>query len=164
MSGVVVDKRITEVLEEIRAALLNSQDIDNFCQTNYGKSLKVFLGADERDLPEISNCPFVLLDRGSIDFSEGNTYRDSACEFYLFIAIYQEQTIDDGRGVVYSGINEIDELSQMIRQEICNSIYPVLFEEETVIGINPDLPLRRYPVYMVMNKAIIRPMRERRSS
>ena len=156
------EKLITEILLDIRNAIINSEAIQDFCFQKYTKEIKVFLGADERDLPEINNCPYILLDRGKAKLQNNNTLRVVECDFYIFICIYQADIQDDGKGLIYSGILEIDQLAQLIRQEISkNVVVPIEFVEEEIPSISENAPLRQYPVYFQFEKANIK-LRERR--
>jgi len=158
------DKLITEILLDIRNVIIDSQLISDFCIQKYGREIKVFLGADERDLPEINNCPYVLLDRGKSKLQDSNTIRNLNGEFYIFICIYQTDIQDDGKGVVYSGILEIDQLARLIRQEISKKIVaPVEFIEEEIPSTSENAPLRQYPIYFHFERANIK-LRERRES
>lgn len=148
---------ITEILLNIRQAILNSDIIQNFCRNAYNKELKVFLGADERDLPEINNCPYMLLDRGKAKLTDSNTLRNIDAEFYIFLCIYQETVQEDATGIIYQGVVEIDELSRLVRQEICkNVVAPIEFVEEEIPSANENAPLRQYPVYFQFQKAFIK--------
>lgn len=148
---------ITETLLKVRDALLSSEKIRDFCQTKYDRPVKVFLGADIRDLPEVENCPYILLDRGKAVFKNENMLRDVACEFYLFICIYQPNVQEDQGGLIYTGVLEIDSLAQLVRQEICKSVAAAInFTEEEVPSANEAAPLRQYPVYVHFEKADIK--------
>ena len=156
------EKLITEILLDIRNAIINSQAIQDFCFQKYTKEIKVFLGADERDLPEINNCPYVLLDRGKATLKNSNTLREVEYDFYIFICICQTDIQNDGNGIIYSGIIEIDQLAQLIRQEISkNVVAPVEFVEEEVPSVSENAPLRQYPVYFLFERGTIK-LRERR--
>ena len=158
------EKLITEILVDIRNAIINSASIKDFCNQKYDKDIKVFLGADERDLPEINNCPYILLDRGKAKLQNDNTLREVECDFYIFICIYQSDIQDDGNGIIYSGIIEIDQLAQLIRQEISkNVLAPIEFVEEEIPSVSENAPLRQYPVYFQFERANIK-LRERRDS
>jgi uncharacterized Fe-S cluster-containing radical SAM superfamily enzyme len=139
-----------EALKDIRDVLLNSDEINSYCQNKYLKNIKVFLGADERDLPEYGNAPYVLIDRGKALFESRNSARNTSCDFYMFICVYQENITDDGNGVIYDGALEADELTQIIRQVVTeNTNYPIDFKEEKLLG-DADISLRKYPIYALV--------------
>jgi len=137
---------ITEALLSFREALKVDGDIKDFCNSKYNKDLTVFLGADQRDLPDVNNAPYVLLDRASVRFSEKNLERYGEYDFYLLICIYQDRITKDDAGVIYDGVVEIDNLSYLVRKSISSLDLPVSFVSESVAGTT-DTPLRNYPVY-----------------
>jgi len=116
-------------------------------------------------LPEVENCPYVILDRAEAKYTENNQLRDIECEIFLFICIYQEDITDDGRGVIYKGVEEIDSLAQLIRQEVSKKKLkaPVMWTDSVIPSVSESAPLRRYPIYMQLEKATIK-LRERRET
>jgi len=153
---------VAEKLQEIRTLLISSAAIDSFCQSSFGKNLTVFLGADVRNLPEIDNYPYLLLDRGSSTFTDyQNSFADVTSEFYIFICIRDEQLEQpDGRGTIYRGVKQIDRLSQLVRQEICKAHPEIEFTKEDPVSMSETLPLREYPVYVSLLTGEIRHLRE----
>ncbi len=152
---------IIEALKDIRDVLINSDEVNSYCQSKYSKNIKVFLGADERDLPEYGNAPYVLLDRGKALFESRNSARNASCDFYMFVCVYQENITNDGNGVVYDGALEADELAQIIRQVVTeNTKHPVSFKEERLLG-ETEISLRKYPIYAQVEMGEIKIREER---
>lgn len=150
----------TEALNDIRNILISDTDIKEFCNTKYNKDITVFLGADERDLPDINNAPYILLDRASVKFNEKNLDRDAEYEFYALVCVYQERITKDANGSIYNGVLEIDELCYKVRNAVSAAPLAISFVSESLAGTS-DAPLRRYPIYYHIERAQIKLKEER---
>ena len=157
-------KRITQILDDIRTQIINSQLIDDFCQLYYNKPIKVFLGADVNDLPETSNCPFALLGWKVGTVNEQNEQRLIDYEIFIFLCISQSNIQNDDKGKKYNGEFEIDHLGQLIRQEISKSVEaPIFFKEISTISVDENLTLRKYPTFLNLLTAEIKIREDRRT-
>lgn len=156
-------KRITQILDDIRTQITNSQLIEDFCGLYYNRSIKVFLGADVNDLPETSNCPFIMLGWKVGTVNEQNEQRLIDYEIFIFLCISQSNIQKDEKGKKYNGEFEIDHLGQLIRQEVSKVEAPIFFKEISTISVDENLTLRKYPTFLNLLTAEVKIREDRRT-
>lgn len=52
---------LTSLVEHFRAAIYADASIASFCTTNYAKSVKLYVGYDQKNPPASANCPFIAI-------------------------------------------------------------------------------------------------------
>ena len=152
---------ISDVLNSLTDIIATSDEINEYCQNKYGKELNIFLGADERDLPEISNAPFVLLDRSKAKYEERNKMRETEYEIFFFVCIVQENITKEGNRIIYNGISEVEKLAEKIRKTVTQINYPIEFIASDIPSLGENGTLRRYPAYYLFERAQVKIREER---
>lgn len=106
----ILNKEITEFLSsEITA----SAEIENYCQTKYGKSLLVFIGVDVNNPPSEEDMPCLIIEPTVKNIGSQEAKFDY--EILLHIAIKgSEKPTVNGNKVLYEGVYDIEELGELI--------------------------------------------------
>lgn len=110
---------ISDTLLALGRDLLQNQNIINFCQTNFNKALRVFVGDFIREqIPTVGDCPYIVL----TDFKKKEGQNIEFCEYNVtaFVGVamnnpdYAEQD-----GVVIADIFDVGaKLMTLIEEEL----------------------------------------------
>lgn len=133
-----------EALNYVRAKILADGDIDAFCQATYGKSVSVFIGLNELDLPSEDSAPYVILERGTTTFSTTAMGFVGVTQCTMLAVVYDEGTINDGRGIIYKGVSNLDLLCLLLKRAIKADFRIV---EESVPRFGEEASTRRAPLF-----------------
>lgn len=110
----ITNKEITEFIAD---KVLSSQDVDAYCQSNFSKSLMVFVGVDVSNPPDISDLPCLIVEptvKNNSDNVQTHTY-----EIVMSLGILgDEKPVTNGNKVVYEGVYKVEELGNLIADTI----------------------------------------------
>ena len=95
-----------------RDALVNSQEIDDFCQSKYGKSLKLFIGLDVNQPPTKQDCPYILIYPGKK--VEGASKKINRYTIPIEWSINNNTKTESNNLIELPGGYEVEELGQLV--------------------------------------------------
>lgn len=117
--------KLSDIVAKWRDAIKNSTEINNFCLTNYGEDLTLFVGVNKKSPPKDKDYPLVVLRPGvKIEGEEEEEFRYSISVGW---GIINENVSVVGNVEEIEGIAECDELGQLILQELAavNPAHPL---------------------------------------
>lgn len=150
---------VYDVLNVIRAGLLQSEAIREWCIRNYRMPLRVHVGADESDLPNVERAPTVVIDRGECAYQTVNQMRTLEMEINVVISIVDDEVVEDATGRVYRGVGRVEELAELVRRELINVQGQLVWTGSSPV-VNESMT-RRHPVYAVVETARVKLMEGR---
>lgn len=104
--------KLSDFILKWRDALVNSGEIDSFCQSKYGKPVKIFTGYDANQPPTTLDCPYILIYPGKkVEGANKKIYRYT---IPIEWSICNNTKTESNRVVELQGIYEADELGQLI--------------------------------------------------
>lgn len=117
--------KISQIKDRWKEALVNSAAIEDFCQNNYGRSPKIFVGLNVKKPPSNSDYPLIVLRPGTK--LEGLRQERNQYAISLSWGIIDEGVTQDGNVIELDGVDKIDEFGQLILQEL--------------VEVNPSCPI-----------------------
>lgn len=137
-----------EILKYLAGILLADTTIDTFCQDNFSKSISVFVGEDETQLPSDEICPLAILKVSGREMAANNTLCNASAAITLAIKDKTDNvmTQTDSGAWYYPGNDLIDEFYQIVCKVLINA--PQHSSGAYVINIDsgpPDVP--SFPVF-----------------
>ena len=118
---------LTDFTQKWRDAIKNNAAISDFCMTNYGKSLTLYVGINGKKPPDDENCPLIIV------FPGGKTEGISESEYHytgsIGWSIIQSNVTKTENTTENDGIYEADALGQLILL--------------TIAELNPSHPINR---------------------
>lgn len=126
---------ISDIKNKWRDALKNSSAIDDFCQNNFGKSAKIFVGLNVKKTLGENDYPLIILRPGTK--IEGLRQERNRYAISISWGIIDGNVTVSGNVVEYNGIDKIEELGQLILNELVeiNPAYPISTIEYETDGI-----------------------------
>lgn len=124
-----------QIVEKWKDILQNSEKLENYCQDKYGKSFKIFMGADPKEPPGENMAPYIMIIPGSKE--EGGDVGENTYTVFIHTCICQGTELADGKPVTGSfddeeykdakvyivpGEKEIVEFSQLIFEELQDNL------------------------------------------
>ncbi|MBF0410929.1 MAG: hypothetical protein HQM10_26525 [Candidatus Riflebacteria bacterium] len=104
-------------LSEVKAALNGNSAINSWCQENFGRIPKIFIGIDPKNPPEMEkNTPMICI-------GTGVRYREPAQAYIVHAldvacSIECNEIIVTGQVEEYTGINLVDEFALMVEKAV----------------------------------------------
>ncbi len=125
---------LSDILTQWRDCLVSSQVLESFCQTKYGKSLKLFIGLDPNVQLTETDCPYIIIYPGWK--TEGGERKQFCYMVPVHWAIINSSKTISGNQVELDGIYDCDMLGQLILAELAeaspgNPISYVKYEMQT---------------------------------
>lgn len=118
--------KLTDIAKKWHDGIRNSQLIIDFCQSKYGKNLKIYSGMDEKRKPTEKDCPYAVIMPGTKFEGAGNPeYKYMISIAWCISNESPAAVLDDD--VTQPGTSESDELGQLILAAVAeiNPSYPV---------------------------------------
>lgn len=124
-----------QIIEKWKDILVNSERLEAYCQEKYGKSFKIYMGADPKDPPEEAMAPYIMLIPGGKE--EGGELGVNTYTVYVHACICQGKETADGESVqgsfndeeyqnakvyIVPGEKEIIEFSELIFEELQDNL------------------------------------------
>jgi len=134
---------LSTLLANIAAAIAADATLETFCQTNFSKSISVYVHLDPKNPPSISKAPWVGLTVQSYE----RPAEDKAAfmNFNLETAVYCEKSgeVTSGKITTLTGFSTVEALSNLVfsiietavTQSGTQTTMDYLSEQETSIGI-----------------------------
>ena len=102
----------SDILQKMRDVLANNQELQDWCQVNYGKQPTIFVGIDERNPPGKKNCPLIIL---RLDDSEiGKETKQHEYKILVDWAVLDESVTKNDNIIEYRGVYQADAMGQII--------------------------------------------------
>jgi len=136
---------IYDALEYIAGILTADSAIETFCQTKFGKSLRVFIGQEETELPSVEELPAVIMIAGGRSLEGGDNIKARSAK--ITKAIFYDAENDTANLITtVSGVKILDEFSDLIDKTIVNAPIPAsgAYSFQVVDGPNDHI---KKPVY-----------------
>lgn len=99
--------------------LADSEEIKQYCTQHYEKEQIVFLGTDLKQPPKQDTCPYIVVVPG--EKQEGLTQKQFTYVVDIMWCISNKEITQD-KLVEFVGINEADNLGQLILNTVVNSL------------------------------------------
>jgi len=106
----ITNKEITEFIAD---KVLASQDVKNFCQTNFGKQLLVMIGVDNNNPPSEAELPCLIVEPTVKNIGSNDTMFDYEIALHIGIKGSEKPTVI-GNKVTYDGVYTVEELGNLI--------------------------------------------------
>ena len=116
---------IAQIAKRWRDAIATDTDIEAFCQTKYGRSIKAMLGFDSFDKPTDEDCPYATV----VPLKKNEGLCNDKYTYVLAIgwAIVNDTVDRVGNKVTFPGVEEVEELGRLIFN--------------AVAALNPEFPV-----------------------
>jgi hypothetical protein len=101
-----------EVLDLIQTTLENDAAIFAWCETNFGRDPKIFIGIDPFDPPEFDNCPMIVVSSGARFRESNQAYIDHSIN--VGVGIKNEAKTTGVNTVRFDGIDQLDLFANMV--------------------------------------------------
>ncbi|QJW46920.1 hypothetical protein HA075_14495 [bacterium BFN5] len=117
--------KLSDIVSKWRDALQASTSIQTFCTEKYNKLPKIFIGVNGKTLPADADCPQIILYPGAK--TEGLEVQEYVYKLSVGWSILQEAATTAGNITAYLGVEECDELGQLIYLELAklNAANPI---------------------------------------
>jgi hypothetical protein len=102
---------IYTIVAKWRDALKDDAAINDFCQTNFGKTPVIFVGLDLENPPTLNDCPLIIIRPGMKDEGELDPF---VYTLSIGWAVVNESKSVAGSVAEYAGIWQCDYLGQLI--------------------------------------------------
>jgi hypothetical protein len=115
---------LDQIVDECVTLIGNSTAINDFCQTNYGKSILQFKSLDQYKLPTAEEAPYVAILKDDMDAGESvNTWKYQL-GFEVGVKDINTETTTIGNSSVVEVLGEkrVEELTNLIYDEIRQNI------------------------------------------
>jgi hypothetical protein len=106
--------KIAALLATIASAVSTNAALETYCQTNFGKSISIYVHVDPKNPPGIAKAPWVgLTVQGYSRPTENNA---NIVSFDLESAVYAEKSteVTSGKITTLSGFATIEDLSDLV--------------------------------------------------
>lgn len=113
-------KGIYEYLEYAGGKLIADATIKAFCQTNFNRTLYVFVGQEESDLPSEDFCPCVIFTGGGRGLTGNDHLKTRAARAGMMIKHEAKKAATSTGVVTYPGLTLLDEFSDLISKALSN--------------------------------------------
>lgn len=108
--------KLSDIMKKWRDALQTSTAIRDFCITKYNATLKISIGTNPKHSPADTEYPLVILYPGVKE--EGLELQEYTYKLTVKWTIFQDDITATGDIKEYSGVQESDELGQLIYMEL----------------------------------------------
>lgn len=139
---------IYTALKYIGEKLISDAAIDAYCKLKFGKSLSVFIGQDESDLPSEDDAPLVIMTAGGRGLEGGDHINSRSARITKVVKdrlSSKKETLSTGV-VFYPGLDLLDEFSDLIDKTITNIPAHSSKEISFQLTEGPDDQIQ-FPVY-----------------
>ncbi len=150
---------LDELVEQCVTLIGNSTAIENFCQTNYTKSILIFKSLDQYKLPKESDAPYVAILKDDMNAGEAVNQWTYQLGFDIAVNDTTETTSTVGNSSVIEILGEkrVEELSNLIYDEIRQNIpCNANVDEMRIVLDDTQYPL--YTAIMVLRFNIPKPI------
>lgn len=117
--------RLMDIMLKQAEAIRDSEAVKQFCLEKYGRGPQIRLGYDVKDAPGKGDCPVILIPRAAKAEGESN----DPFRYITLIGwmVYNDQKVVENGIQKLTGLDECDELGQLIYETICqlNPSHPV---------------------------------------
>lgn len=96
-------------------ALKNDSDISTLCTTNFGKAASIFNALDERNPPDLSASPLILVLSGRRRRDDGTNYYER--ELRLVCSVAEDGITVSGGVHTYGGADILDDFSELVERK-----------------------------------------------
>ena len=125
MSLLVPTLALESIVKKWKDALVASTALNGYCQTNFGKLPKIYVGLDPRVSRTQTDCPYIAI--SPISKQEGLDHSEYKYTCIVGWVILNNDTTTTGNVTELDGVYQLDQLGQLIWQAIAD--------------INPNYPL-----------------------
>ena len=141
----------SEVLDTVATAIINASEVNDFCQTKYGKAPKVYVGFDLDNPPGTQDYPVIAVAGPfSSDIDDRGMERREDLRISITVCVYNESIETDGQKVTYPGAKEVLDLAWHIRNALRTLGEPVL----EFVSEEAEFPFF-HPVYILDMTAVV---------
>ena len=140
---------VYEYLEYVGNSLISDVDIAAFCTTNFRRTLKVFIGQDESQLPSDELCPMIIMTSGGRGTTGNDHLKTRSARLTLAIAddITKVAKASTTNGPVkFPGLALLDEFADLTAKALVNLAAHSSGYYVSEIGDGPEDAIN-FPVY-----------------
>lgn len=134
-----------QIVEKWADILKESERLESYCQKKYGKTFKIFMGADPKEPPGEDMAPYIMIIPGGKE--EGGDVGENTYTVYVHACISQREETADGEVIqgsfdddeyknakiyIVPGEKEIIEFSQLIFEELQDHLEEHPISENTM--------------------------------
>lgn len=117
-----MSRGIYEYLEFVGAALIADATLRTFLMANFKKTLKVYIGQDESDIPSEELCPLIVIVAGGRGTAGNNLLKTRSAK----LTIAMRDDMDNKKEVVSTGLTTfpglalLDEFADLVARALVN--------------------------------------------
>ncbi len=110
---------LSDIVARWRDRLQASAAVNDFCQTRFGKSPRIYLGTDAAAPPQDEDCPFIVIQ--PVRKTEGTEYRQYRYTVLVRWAVVNSAQTVTGAVTELAGLADCDRLGQLILAELASA-------------------------------------------
>ena len=98
----------TAIISEMVSRLIADATLAGWASTNFSRTIKYYVGVDDQDQPESSNCPFVAFRLGSMSAADDRSHRMIRVDVALVISDTTADTVS-GQTTTMTGLAKLQD-------------------------------------------------------
>jgi len=107
---------VSEILLMLGEALVNDEDIKQFCQDNFGRDQTVFVGMNNEDTPADDEYPLIVIFYAERVVGDSSNINCFASE--IGAGVRNKNLEETGKLKVYTGMIQVEDLREIIETAI----------------------------------------------